>query len=238
MSVGLADPIRMMVFSVMNTDKANNSLRVDQRERAVVAGLQFKNAASGVLEFAHGKTGTVADGLNKFSGSIKSARSTSKIFDGICKGVNVLAKMVNPILCIASGVRIYKSEDKKSTFLKEAGAMSAMFGAEWAYKQLFGLGGATAKYQNIKIAKTVVDAGKKFCANNKLLGKLPQGKLGTLIKALGFIVASCGAFELGSRAGKAVADRTTAVTYAKNHPPEEKSAIEERKSIEPKTFIA
>ena len=236
MSVGLADPIRMMIFSCMNTDKAKNSLRVDQKERAVVAGLQLKNAASGVLEFAHGRTGTVADGLNKVSGTIKTARSSSKIFDGVCKGVNVLSKMVNPILCVASFVRAYNSDDKPSAFIKEAGAMSAMFGAEWAYKELFGLGGKTAKYQNFKPLKTVIDAGKKFCASNKIISKLPQGKLGTLVKAVGFIIASCGAFEIGSKVGKAVADRTTAKTYAKNHPP-----VEEHPKVptsEQKVFVA
>lgn len=231
MSVGLADPIRMMVFSVMNTDKANNSLRVDQKERALVAGLQLKNAASGALDFAHGKTGTIADKLNTVSGSIKTARSSSKIFDGICKGVNILSDMVNPILCVASGVRIYKSEDKKSTAIKEIGAMSAMFAAEGVYKELFGLGGKVAKYHNYKPIKLIVDTGKKIIASNKILGKLPQGKLGGLVKALGFIAASCGAFELGSQVGKAIADRTTAKTYAKNHPVKETSAIEERASV-------
>ena len=208
MSVGLADPIRMMIFGCMNTDKANNSLRVDRKERALVAGLQLKNAASDILDLAHNKTGTVAEGLNKVSGSIKTARNSSKIFDGVCKGVNILSKLVNPILCVASGVRIYKAEDKKSASFKEIGAMSAMFGAEWAYKTLFGLGGKTAKYQNIKFLKNIVDSGKKFCASNKLLGKLPQGKLGGLIKALGFIATSCGAFELGSKAGSFVANKT------------------------------
>lgn len=234
MSVGLADPIRMMIFSCMNTDKAKNSLRVDQKERGLVAGLQLKNAASGVLEMAQGKTGAVADGLNRVSGTIETARNSSKIFDGVCKGVNILSKLVNPILCVASGVRVYKSDDKKSALIKETGAMGAMFGAEWAYKQLFGLGGASAHYQNFKPIKAVVDAGKKFCASNKLLGKLPQGRLGSLVKAIGFIIASCGAFELGSRAGKAIADRTTAKTYALNHPPVEDNPLEQ----EPKRFTA
>ena len=144
--------------------------------------------------------------------------------------------MVNPILCVASAVRAYKADDKKSAAIKEFGAMSFMLGFEWCYKYLFGLGGKTAHYQNFKPLKFIIDAGKKFCASNKLLGKLPQGRLGSLIKALGFIAVSCGAFELGSRGGKAIADRTTAKTYAKNHPP-----VEEQKPTIPteqKTFIA
>lgn len=230
MSCGLADPIRMMIFGCMNTEKAKNSLRVDQRERALVAGLQMKNAASGVLDLAHGKTGVVADGLNTISGTIKTARTSSKIFDKLCKGVNVLSKMVNPILCVASAVRAYKAEDKKSAAIKEGCAMGTMFGAEWAYKQLFGLGGATAKYQNFKPISTLINAGKKFCASNKFLKFLPQGQLGSLIKALGFIAASCGAFELGSKVGKSIADKTTAKTFA-----QKKAALEVQNATQNET---
>ena len=237
MSVALADPIRMLIFGCMNTDKANNSLRADQKERALVAGLQVKNAASDVLELAHGKTGAVADGLNKVSGTIETARNSSKIFDGVCKSVNILSKLVNPILCVASAVRAYKAEDKKSASIKELGAMSFMFAAEGAYKKLFGLGGNVAHYQNCKILNKIVTAGKNFCKSNKYLGKLPQGKLGGLVKALGFIVTSCGAFELGSRTGKFIADNTTAKAYAKTHPkPEPQAPLEKMndKENEPK----
>ena len=231
MSVNLADPIRMMIFGCMNTDKAKNALRADTTERGIVAGLQLKNAASDILELAQNKTGTVADGLNKVSGGIKTARSTSKVFDALCIGVNYVSKLVNPILCVASAVRAWSAQDKKSAAIKEFGAMSAMFGAEWAYKKLFGLGGKTATYQNHKWLNNIIASGKKFCQNNKVLGKLPQGRLGALIKGVGFIIASCGAFEIGSKAGEFVAKHTTAKLYEKEHPDPEPTALPKPLSV-------
>ena len=231
MSVSLADPIRMMIFGCLNTEKANNSLRADNAERGVVAALQIKNAASDILDLAHNKTGTVADGLNKVSGGIKTARNSSKAFDFVCKGVNFFSKLINPILCVASAVRAWSAKDKKSAAIKELGAMGTMFAVEYGYKKLFGLAGKTATYQNNKMLNQIVTSGKKFCQNNKFLGKLPQGKLGALIKGLGFIIASCSAFEIGGRVGSFVAKNTTAKEYAKDHPEPEETALPKPLSI-------
>ena len=218
LTVSFADPLRMLVFSAMNTDKANNKLRVDQKERGAVAVLQLKNAASGILDYSKGKTGAVAAGLNGVSNGIHTARAANKAFDYLCKGVNIVSKWVNPLLIVASGVRAYKAEDKKSAGIREAGAMTFMLGGEWIYKKLFGLGGHKACYQNIKPLNSAVKGMRNFAATNKYLSKLPPGKLSCLVKALGFIITSCGMFEIGSRTGKAIADRTTAKMYANEHP--------------------
>lgn len=231
MSVSLADPIRMMIFGCMNTEKAKNSLRADTTERGIVAGLQLKNATSDILELAQNKTGAVADGLNRVSGGIKTARNTSKVFDALCVGVNFVSKLVNPILCVASAVRAWSAQDKKSATIKEFGAMSAMFATEWGYKKLFGLGGKTANYKNVKLIDKIITSGKKFCQNNKVLGKLPQERLGALIKGIGFIIASCSAFEIGSKTGEWVAKNTTAKQYAKEHPEPEQTALPKPLSV-------
>lgn len=217
MSSGIADPLRMIIFSCMNGEKANNSLRVDTKERGVVSLLQLKNSASGAMDLAKGKAGSVAGCLNTMSDTIHSARETSKVFDGVCKGVNVVSEWVNPLLVVASGVRVYNADDKKSAMIRETGAMSAMFGAEWAYKTLFGLGGKQATYQNYKALDKASKALKTVCESNKFLSKLPSGKIGGIIKALGFIATSCGAFALGSSIGDKIAENTTAKEYALKH---------------------
>lgn len=218
MTAGIADPLRYAVFGLMNTEKANNSLRVDQKERGLVAVLQVKNAASDVLDLSKGKKGKIAKGLTGVSDGIHQAREINKTFDTVCKGVNVLSKLVNPILIVASMVRAWKSDDKKSAALREAGAMTFMLGGEWGFKTLFGLGGKTACYKNVKPVNAVVTALKGVMSTNKYLNKLPASKVTGLVKAIGFILTSCGMFELGSRAGIAVANRTTAKAYAKEHP--------------------
>ncbi|MCM1265615.1 MAG: hypothetical protein NC200_05385 [Candidatus Gastranaerophilales bacterium] len=238
MSSGIADPLRMVIFSCMNGEKANNNLRTDCKERGVVSALQLKNSASGAMELAKGKTGAVAGCLNSMSESIHTARETSKVFDGVCKGVNVVSDWVNPILVVASGVRVYNSEDKKSALLKEAGAMSAMFAAEGIYKELFGLSGKQATYKNYKFLNNLATGLKDFAANNKFLSKLPGGKLGGVIKALGFIATSCAAFEAGSRLGDAIAQRTTAKEYAAKHPEKHALANEPTNEDSTKEFVS
>jgi len=217
MTSGIADPLRMCVFSIMNCGKANDSMRADTKERGLVSLLQLKNSASGAMDLAHGHTGKVANCLNDVSNSIKSARTTSKTFDLACKSVNVVSDLVNPILVVASGVRVYNSDDKKSALLKEAGAMSCMFAAEGAAKKLLGLGGRSAAYKNYKVLKSAANAIKTFCESNKYLSKFPSGKIGGILKGLAFIAASCTGFAVGGDIGKAIADRTTAKQYAETH---------------------
>ena len=220
----------------MNTDKENNSLRVDQKERGVVAGLQLKNAIGGAMDLSKGKDGKVAGCLNGMSNSLHTARNSSKIFDGVCKGINILSDWINPILILASMVRVYKSDDKKSAALREAGAMGAMLGAETVYKKAFGLGGEKAMYNNYKTTRNAAKWARTFCETNKYLSKLPTNQLTGLIKAVGFIITSCSAFALGGMAGQAVANRTTAVTYAKEHPSEDNTT--EVETTSKKEFIA
>ncbi len=218
MAAGIANPLRMGIFSIMNNEKAHDSLRADTKERGLVSILQMKNSASEAMELAHGHNGRVANCLNGMSESIKDARETSKIFNGVCKGVNVVSDWVNPILVVASGVRVYNADDKQSALLKEAGAMSCMFAAEGFTKKMLGLNkGTTAQYKNYKFMNDIAEGVKKFCANTKYLKNISSNRIGGVLKGLAFIVASCGGFEIGSRIGKAIADETTAKSYAEKH---------------------
>lgn len=218
MVAGIANPLRMGIFSIMNNEKAHDSLRADTKERGLVSILQMKNSASEAMELAHGHNGRVANCLNGMSNSIKEARATSRVFDGVCKGVNVVSDWVNPILIVASGARVYNADDKQSALLKEAGAMSCMFAAENFTKKMLGLNkGSTAQYKNYKFLSDIADGVKKFCENTKYLKNIPSSRIGGVLKGLAFIVASCTGFEVGSRIGSAIADKTTAKTYAEKH---------------------
>lgn len=227
MTAGLADPIRSLIFSGMNYDKAHNLARTDCAERGAVSIIQLGNSAKGVMNAAAGKSGAAADCINGVAETIKEARETSKVFDGVCKGANILSKMVNPILCLASVARVAHSEDKKKTGVKELGAMGLMFTGEGIWKRLFGLGGFTAKYSKYKWVNSAVNGVKKFLTTNKWLSKIPLGKWGTLLKALGFVAVSCSCFALGSKLGEVTADK---IFDKDNAIPAEKHAL----AVEPK----
>lgn len=201
----------------MNSKKARNTNRSDRIERGAVATLQMKNAACDVLDMSHGKESGVMGKINGVSTGIHSARNGSKIFDTICKGVNFVSKLVNPILVLAAAHRAYKAEDKKSSAIKEGGAILSMFGAEYAYKYFFGLAKHTPKYNNYRMTKMASDGLKTFVSANKYLSKLPSAGVLGLIKSVGFIATSCTAFYLGGKIGKHIADNTTAKEYARKH---------------------
>ena len=222
MAVCLADPIRSLIFSGMNYDKAHNIARTDCAERGAVSVIQLSNSARGVLHAAEGKSGVAANCLNGVADTIKEARATSKIFDGVCKGANILGELVNPILCLASVARIMHSDDKKSTAVKEAGAMGLMFTGEGIFKRLFGLGGHKASYSEHKLTNSAVNKTKKVLTTNKWLSKIPLGKWGTLLKAVGFVTVSCSCFALGSKLG----DTSANMLFDKNEKqPVEKCAL-------------
>ena len=205
MAACLADSLRFLIFSGMNLDKANTVTRTDRGVRGAVSAIQFGNSAKGALAVAAEKSETVAKCVDDVADIINGARSTSKVFDGVCKGANILSKMVNPLLCVASGVRVYKSEDKKSAAVKEGCAMGLMFTGEGIWKRLFGLGGHEASYKKYKPVNKAVTAGKKFVTSNKILNKIPAGRWGTLVKALGFVAVSCSCFSIGSKLGESTA---------------------------------
>ena len=225
MTAGLANTVRAGIFSVMNCEKANDITRTDTRERGLVSALQLKNSAGEALELAQGSSGKTAKVLNSASDTIKSIRNSSKVFDYACKGVNVLSEYINPLLVVASGVRVYNSDDKKSALIKETGAMSCMFAAEGAAKKLFGLNkGAEATYKKYKVLKNAAEGIKNFCSSNKILSKVPSGKIGGIIKGIAFIAASCTGFSIGGYVGEKIADKTTAKTYAEKHALETETA--------------
>lgn len=227
MTANIADSLRFLIFSGMNFDKAHNIARTDCAERGVVSIIQLGNSAKGAIGAMAKKSDALATCVGEMSDVIKGARETSKVFDGVCKGAGILSKAVNPLLCVASGVRVYKSKDKKRTAVKEAGAMSLMFAGEGVWKRLFGLGGHTASYTNYKWVNSAVNGIKKFLTTNKFLSKIPLGKWGVLLKALGFVAVSCTCFALGSKLG----EKSASLMFDKdNKMPTEKCAL----AVEPK----
>ena len=237
MTACLADPLRFLIFSGMNLDKARNIARTDCVERGAVSIIQLSNSARGVLHAAEGKTGVAAECLNGVADTIKEARETSKVFDGVCKGANILGKMVNPLLCLASVARVARSENKKSTAVKEIDAMGLMFTGEGIFKRLFGLGGFTASYSKYKWINTGVNAVKKFLTTNKWLSRIPLGKWGTLLKAIGFVAVSCACFSIGAKLG----DKSANAMFGKkdNHPAEKCAlAVEPRNKDSVAEFVS
>ncbi len=231
MTVILANALRKGFFAYTNNEKGHNASRSDRTERAAVSNLQTFSAASETVDLAKGtKVGA------NLADTLKSTKTTSKLFKYVSKAANLASDLVNPLLIVASGARVYSADDKKSSAIQEGSAMGAMFLAEGQVKKLLGLKkGSVPTYTNSKVLTNIAEGIKKFCTNNKVLSKLPTNKITGVIKAISFVAASCTAFAVGGDIGKYVADNTTARSYQKEQLAKANKEYNKTKEITNKT---
>jgi hypothetical protein len=106
---------------------------------------------------------------------------TDKLFNGLGKVVKFASNNVNPLIAASSGLKVVlaKEEDRKKTFITEAGCVGGMLlGEGWMKKNLVGY-----------------------------LDKMPiSGKWKPIVKGLIFITGSIGCSTIGQKLGKQLAD--------------------------------
>lgn len=200
------------VFSGLNYDKAHNVARTDRLERGIVSGCQGVCATGDAIKLI-GETTKGSQAINLVSQTLNSTKATSKLLDVASVGLNWAGKIVNPILCVAAVSRAAAAEDKKSASIEEFGAMGTMFLVENKIKKSLGLGKEPATYVNNKTLNGLAKWGKGLLTSTKWLNKLPTNKLTGMIKGVIFIAGSCLAFAAGKKAGKFVADNSTAKDF-------------------------
>lgn len=196
----LYDVTKNAIFSKRRLDKAVNG---DIGSYAVATG-QIRNGVQAISNFdnAVGRAATTAtkafDAGAKATGALKYA----------VKGVNWAANHVNPLICVTSGIRVLRADDKKSEAINQAYALAGMFsfektsklfltpeGREKLLKFGFGKEGISKKIMNV------------FAGLDKIAGAAGASKwvrIGIpVLKGIGFVCASIGGYALGSHiAGK------------------------------------
>lgn len=118
-----------------------------ENPRGAVAGAQIISSADGMSNAVSSSGSIFGNATNRIGNAFKVADdAVESIFKKIGKGdalenmtkatgantkIGAVAqKAVNPLLCVASGVRVLKDEDQYAALIEEAAAMSAMFGCE------------------------------------------------------------------------------------------------------------
>ena len=226
MSTAFADAIRKSMFAYMNNEKANNITRTDCSARRATSYCQDIGAAADSVRVVKG-TVIGAKCTESISQAMKSTQTTSKLFDWGCKGAKIASKAVNPILTVASGIRVFSAEDKKTATIQEGLAMGSMFGVESLMKSTLGLDNRVGNYAKNKILNTSAKQIKFFISSNKWLSKLPTNKVTGCIKAVAFVVGSTLAFAAGKELGKMITSRTTEKSFEQNKLIKEKEQLTE-----------
>ena len=218
--------IRKGVFGTRNLGKHSavntaigalqwNSVADSVANSASIFGEGLSGAASNALEFVDKGIlkATDAIGCSDAAKALSASEGTKSIIGAVAN------KAVNPLLCVAAGVRILNDDNQYSALIEEGSAMGLMFGTEklmkTGTKKFYEIAekGASNVLKEISessgIKKTLTDTIKKAA---KGFSKLTSGQK-TLAKIgidLLFVAGSIGAYTLGKNIGKKITGRDEA----------------------------
>ena len=226
--------VASIVFATRNVNKC---ARQHDYTRGAVAACQSVSSVDGISK----TTSSV------FSGAMKGAGNFFAKADGAVEGIfkkiggesgtaalknmaeatgagskigAVAQSAVNPLLCVASGVRVLRDDDQYAALIEEAGAMGAMFGCEAIMKCARGyvtngpqankgLAGKVAKF--VENSPKLKGLGEKATEWFKNIGKGNHGNIKQTLVKVGvdalFVAGSILAFNLGHKLGEAISNR-------------------------------
>jgi len=184
------------IFCVRNTDKVENG----DFGRLPVAIGQARNVVNSVMSF-DGALGKTAQGAVDV---LSKASKNEALLKYAGKAVNLVGENINPLICLSAGVKVLTSDDKVSTGIQQASALSAMFAVEkFMSKNLEGaIKSSITEIKKLKDKKGLEKTFKNFenfIGKHKLQGKLPKVLYGVL-----FVLGSCGAYGAGEKLGTLV----------------------------------
>ncbi len=177
----------------------------------------FLNKSETFLKASDDAIETVFEKLGGKAGTLDKAVETT----GAGTKIGAIAqKAVNPLLCVAAGVRVLKDDDQYAALIEETTAMGAMFSMEAIMKYArsaatntpeatTGLAGKAAKILNN--SSTIKELTETLRTKFKDLASTPNGSAKqTLVKVgvdLLFVAGSILAYNLGHKAGELISNR-------------------------------
>ena len=189
------------IFSVRNADKAANG-DYGRAGVSLVQGAKAANEATKRIIKLDDKIAKTADSATSI---FKDLAKQHKALDYAGKAAKWCGNNVNPLICMSAGVKVAMSDDKLTSGITEAGALSGMFAGEYVVKQNYDkiAKSQTAhkcleKASETKILKPVI----KYIQNNKM-----GGKIGAIAKGVTFVAASIGSYAVGQNLSGEFADR-------------------------------
>lgn len=121
------------------------------------------------------------------------------------KVTGIASKAVNPLLCVASGMRVMKDDDPYAALIEEGCAMSAMFAGEKLFKHFISNPLAQKEVKTstelaTKIVSKVDDFGKGLTGKKKILANI--------LADVALVGVSIFSFGAGKKIGKTLSNRS------------------------------
>ena len=199
-------PIASTIFTYRNFDKTEKG----EIGRAPV----FIGQAAGVLSEVAKYDNAIAVGAKNALSVFGDLAQGNKALDYAGKFAKFASENVNPLIAVSGGIKVLMSDDKQSTAIKEAAALSAMFAGEGLVKNYYdklansnAVQSALKSASNKKFIKPVVE----FLAKKKW-----GGAVGAIFKGLLFVAASMSSYEIGHLAGDKIAKKVKDYQAEKN----------------------
>lgn len=167
-----------------------------------IACAQVLKGGNAVYEIAKVTDVELSGAMKSAADSIKKVSDNSKVLKYAGKSIKFIADNINPIICVAGGVKVLGSENKLEAGVTEASALGTMFLFENLYKEALGMpkNGKAVKgaYRNNPFLAKQADALKEVCETKKLFNKISLKSLPGALKGLGFVCASIAGYKLGT----------------------------------------
>jgi hypothetical protein len=155
--------------------------------------------------------------LTSTENAVKTAANESKFLKGAGKAVNFASSHINPLICVAGGIKVLTSEDKASTAIEEGSGLGVMFLGEGLFKKNkqaiekgLKLDKATELFDKTFLKETAKTAenSAKTAKNLKWLPKINKvalhGKFGGILSGILFAMTSITSYMIGNKTGKAL----------------------------------
>lgn len=140
---------------------------------------------------------TILNGVDKLGSAAGVSNAATKV-------TGLASKAVNPLLCVASGVRILKDDDQYAALIEEGAAMGTMFASEKLFKKLVANPLTQADYE--AAGKMASGFTSKLANWAKNLSKGKKTAL-TIAADVALVAVSIISFDIGKNAAKTVSNR-------------------------------
>lgn len=192
----MSNIVSSAIFCARNFDKTESKLQDDKTSVAASRFLIAAGQGKKVLDYVRTLDNEIGHGANGAVDAVKAVGKDNKLFKYGVEAIDFASKKINPLIIASSGLDVLTSDDKDSTLITNAGALSAMFATEDLMKKHMD------KIPKMKYIKPIAEKIMKFAAKHGMEARLPAA-----VHGVAFVVGSCAAYSMGEKFGSLVAKK-------------------------------
>ena len=200
-----------LIFAFRRTNKGLDAMQENPlygTSNIMIAGGQTLKGlrATEDLTYSYENTSSAAESIKSMNSTVKTASETNKFLKVTKNIFNFVSKYINPLICVAEGIKVISSDDKADAAVRGVLGLGCMFTFEKYAKKYMGMPYMTihkngtretvkreALYHKNPFVEKQVNAMKDYCMTKQALKSVPGAA-----KALLFVAASISGCKVGN----------------------------------------